>query len=117
LATKKSLLKGDLLEFGKLLDVAWQTKKNFTQGVSNERIEHLYSVAKAHGAVGGKLLGAGNGGFLLFYCLPLQRYRVKMALQNEGTTTMTFKFDNHGVYVWHSPHQPEHLEMEDMCKP
>jgi D-glycero-alpha-D-manno-heptose-7-phosphate kinase len=113
-ATKKALLKGDLVEFGRLLDVAWQTKKNLAQGVSNNFIDRLYAIAREQGASGGKLLGAGSGGFLLFYCQPLKHHLVKQALEQEGAAITTFKFDPKGLQVWHSPHPPE---MDEACKP
>lgn len=64
---RDALLAGDLLRFGELLDIHWQTKKNLSGSVSNSRIDALYQTAKSNGAIGGKIMGAGGGGFFMFY--------------------------------------------------
>ena len=64
---KEALLCGNLEHFGHLLDDAWQAKKRISQRISNPRIDHFYAVAREHGAIGGKITGAGGGGFLLLY--------------------------------------------------
>jgi D-glycero-alpha-D-manno-heptose-7-phosphate kinase len=62
-----SLAAGDTRTFGELLDVHWRTKKNLSDQVSNDRIDQLYALAKRSGALGGKIMGAGGGGFFMFY--------------------------------------------------
>ena len=64
----KNLCESDLDEFGKTLDENWNLKKSLSNKISNTDIDDIYSMAKKNGAVGGKLLGAGGGGFLVFYC-------------------------------------------------
>ena len=67
-AMKDELLKGNLHSFGKLLDYGWQSKKRMSNKISNPQIDELYAEALKAGALGGKLLGAGGGGYLLMYC-------------------------------------------------
>jgi D-glycero-alpha-D-manno-heptose-7-phosphate kinase len=96
---KQALLCGDLEHFGHLLDDAWQAKKRVSNRISNPRIDHLYEVARDHGALGGKITGAGGGGFLLLYSEPAYREAVRFALQREGIQEMAFAFDSQGAQV------------------
>jgi D-glycero-alpha-D-manno-heptose-7-phosphate kinase len=96
---KEALLCGDLEHFGHLLDDAWQSKKRVSQRISSPRIDHLYAVARAHGAVGGKITGAGGGGFLLLYSEPACQAAVRSAMQAEGVQEMAFTFDGQGAQV------------------
>ncbi len=72
----------DILEFGRLLHLAWQLKARLSQTVSNETIDHLYQLGLNHGAVGGKLLGAGGGGFILFFAPPEAHPRLRAVFQD-----------------------------------
>jgi D-glycero-alpha-D-manno-heptose-7-phosphate kinase len=72
--------KGELDDFGSLLDEAWVLKRGLASGVSNDVIDSAYSVAKENGALGGKILGAGAGGFMLFYIPPEKQRQVQRAL-------------------------------------
>jgi D-glycero-alpha-D-manno-heptose-7-phosphate kinase len=92
---KKYLLEGKLDEFGKLLHHGWQLKKKLAQRINNSRIEEIYQSAFRAGALGGKISGAGGGGFLLLYC-PLERQnRVRKAL---GTLReLPFRFEREGT--------------------
>src|ERR1017187_9937355 len=90
---RSALEQGELQDFGTMLDEAWQQKKQVTQGISSERIDHLYSLARANGALGGKITGAGGGGFLLLYCEAEHQPRVRAAFAVEGISEMMFKFD------------------------
>lgn len=84
-------------EFGKLLDYTWKLKRGISSGISTDSIDEQYSKAIDAGALGGKLLGAGGGGFLLFY-VPLEKQEaVKKAL--EGQMYVPFKFENEGTKV------------------
>ncbi len=74
---KEALLCGNLEHFGHLLDDAWQAKKRVSQRISNPRIDHFYALAREHGAVGGKITGAGGGGFLLLYTEPASQAAVR----------------------------------------
>ena len=85
---KNELLRGNLDEVGRLLDEGWQHKKQFTDGISNERIDAFYRHAREAGALGVKLLGAGGGGSILLFCDVAQRARVaKAALAAGGRVT------------------------------
>jgi D-glycero-alpha-D-manno-heptose-7-phosphate kinase len=96
---KEALLCGDLEHFGHLLDDAWQAKKRVSHRISNPRIDRFYAVAREHGAVGGKITGAGGGGFLLLYAEPPCQEPVRAALQGEGLQEMAFAFDSQGAQV------------------
>lgn len=87
----------DLRDFGKLLHEGWMLKRALSGGVSNPALDDAYAAAIKAGAVGGKLLGAGGGGFLLFYVEPEYREAVKAALQ--PMADMTFGFENGGASV------------------
>ncbi|MEO7704032.1 MAG: GHMP kinase, partial [Thermoflexales bacterium] len=90
---------GDLDRFGALLDEAWQHKRQFAPGVTNARIDHCYAVARNNGALGGKIAGAGGGGFLLLYCEDSTAPRVEAALHAEGLRRMDFRFEQDGARV------------------
>jgi len=89
--------KGDLNEFGRLLDVSWQLKRGITNEITTESIDHLYAAAMAAGALGGKLLGAGGGGFLLLYVEPERQNDVRQALSS--LMQVPFSFENDGTRV------------------
>jgi D-glycero-alpha-D-manno-heptose-7-phosphate kinase len=96
---KDALLCGDLERFGHLLDDAWQAKKRVSHRISNPRIDGLYQAARDHGALGGKITGAGGGGFLLLYSEPACHEAVRSAMQREGVQEMAFTFDSQGAQV------------------
>ncbi len=96
---KEYLERGELAHFGKLLDAGWQQKKKFAGGISNPQIDHCYELALANGALGGKLAGAGGGGFLMIYCEPLQQPAVTQALEANGLKRMDFRFETEGARV------------------
>jgi len=89
----------DLREFGKLLDDGWQLKRGLTENISNSMVDKIYDSAKQAGAIGGKLLGAGGGGFMLFFVEPSERESVRNAL--EGYMHVPFRFENLGSHVVH----------------
>lgn len=99
LSMRVALEQGNLQDFGVMLDEAWQQKKRVTQGISNERIDYLYSIARRSGALGGKISGAGGGGFLLLYCEVEHQPRVRACLAAEGIMEMMFKFDFGGAQL------------------
>ena len=91
-----------LNEFGKLLDTTWKLKRGTGSKVSNGSIDELYDIAIKAGALGGKLLGAGGGGFLLFYCEKDKQEYLKKALEN--LMIVPFNFENDGAQVlYYSP--------------
>jgi D-glycero-alpha-D-manno-heptose-7-phosphate kinase len=96
---KEALLCGNLEHFGHLLDDAWQAKKRISQRISSPRIDHLYAVARECGALGGKITGAGGGGFLLLYSEPNCQADVRSAMHREGVQEMAFAFDTQGAHV------------------
>ena len=94
---KKNLCESDLEGFGKTLDENWKLKKSLSNKISNKDIDDIYSLAKKNGALGGKLLGAGGGGFLLFYCREGNQNVLRRALS--GLSEVKFKFDTIGTKV------------------
>ncbi|WP_211436219.1 hypothetical protein [Candidatus Kuenenia stuttgartiensis] len=89
--------KSDFAEFGKLLNESWRLKKRLSTKITNGEIDAIYEKALKNGAVGGKLLGAGSGGFILFYVEPENQARVKEALK--GYLHVPFKFDFSGSEI------------------
>jgi D-glycero-alpha-D-manno-heptose-7-phosphate kinase len=87
----------DLNSFGYLLQEAWQVKKSLEETITNRQIDEIYERAAQAGALGGKLLGAGRGGFLLFYCEPHHQDRLRRALA--GLTEVSFTFEPQGTKV------------------
>jgi D-glycero-alpha-D-manno-heptose-7-phosphate kinase len=94
-----ALRRGDLDRFGWLLDQHWQVKKTLSHRVSSEQIDRWYEVAKANGALGGKVMGAGGGGFFMFYCPNGQKGRLREALTAEGLREVRMGIDFEGSKV------------------
>lgn len=90
----------DLDDFGRLLHKEWMLKKSTGKAISNEYIDNLYNKALEAGALGGKLLGAGGGGFLLFYVTDENKNRVRKAFSN--LMEVQFRFEKEGTHVLHS---------------
>jgi len=99
---KEALLKGRLHEIGEILDYGFQQKKLMAHSISNNLIEDMYEAAKKAGATGGKISGAGGGGFMTFYCPGNNRYRVIEALQKFGGEAKPYQFTQHGLTTWTS---------------
>jgi D-glycero-alpha-D-manno-heptose-7-phosphate kinase len=93
--SKEALEKGDLIKFAELMNVHWEHKKKRSGSMSNDRINQWYDLARANGAVGGKLIGAGGGGFLMFYADEKQRLR--RVLADVGLREVRFRFDYQGT--------------------
>ncbi len=100
---------GDLDEFGRLLDHSWQLKRKTGTNISNDNIDHMYKLAKDAGALGGKLLGAGGGGFMLFYVPQENQPSVKKAL--EDYLYVKFKFENAGTEIIY--YAPEEFTLDE----
>lgn len=88
---------GNLEEFARLMDVHWQRKKARSSGMSNAHINEWYDHAMAHGALGGKLIGAGGGGFLMFYAA--DKTKLRHAMREKGLQEVRFRFDFEGSKV------------------
>lgn len=97
---KEALLRGKLSEIGEILDFGWKHKKNMTKGISNPMIEEVYEAAKKAGATGGKISGAGGGGFMTFYCPGTKRYAVTEAVEAFGGTVKNYNFTRKGLITW-----------------
>lgn len=97
---KEALLKGKLNEIGEILDFGFLQKRKMAANISNSRIEEIYKAAKQSGATGGKISGAGGGGFMIFYCPNNTRYQVREALENFGGSCRNYQFTNHGLSSW-----------------
>jgi D-glycero-alpha-D-manno-heptose-7-phosphate kinase len=91
------LQQGDLRELGTLLHDGWQAKRRVSTKISNPRIDELYALAREHGALGGKITGAGGGGFLLLYCEPRYQADVREIMRRQDVHEMTFRFDLNGA--------------------
>ncbi|MDA4117309.1 MAG: galactokinase [Thaumarchaeota archaeon] len=98
LESKKALESGDLKRFGELLDEHWKVKRGITENMTTDSVESWYSVARQNGALGGKLVGAGGGGFLMLFCQE-GREKVRHALASRGLMEMRFRFDFEGSKV------------------
>jgi D-glycero-alpha-D-manno-heptose-7-phosphate kinase len=86
-----------LVEFGKMLDEAWVLKRRLSDQVSNSTVDSLYETAVRAGAIGGKLLGAGGGGFMLLFVRPEDRARVRTALAS--LIAVPFRFESSGCRI------------------
>jgi D-glycero-alpha-D-manno-heptose-7-phosphate kinase len=95
--SKDSLETGDLVRFGELMHEHWEHKKRRSHNISNPQIDDWYSLAMRNGAIGGKLVGAGGGGFLMFYAA--DRNRLRQAMAKVGLEEVRFRFDFEGTKV------------------
>ena len=95
--SKDAIESGNLHEFAQLMDVHWQRKKERSGGMSNPQINEWYDFAMANGALGGKLIGAGGGGFLMFYTE--QTTRLRRAMRERGLREVRFRFDFEGTKI------------------
>ncbi len=96
---RKAILSGDLNRFGMLLDDAWRAKKCVSSKISSPAIDDLYELAKSHGALGGKITGAGGGGFLLLYCEKIYQQAIREAFAMRSVPEMRFECESHGAQV------------------
>ncbi|MBO4798199.1 MAG: kinase, partial [Candidatus Methanomethylophilaceae archaeon] len=98
----ETLRRGDITETGSILHQSWQLKKQFSEKITNPMIDRMYESAKSAGAIGGKVSGAGGGGFMFFICKYNRKYDVAKALQktNPGAKVVDFMFQREGVKSW-----------------
>ena len=97
---KNALLQGRLNDFGALLHEAWMSKKKMAAQISDPHIDELYEIARKHGALGGKISGAGGGGYMFFYCQFDKKHIVAEQLERLGAQVVDLNFDFHGLQTW-----------------
>ncbi len=97
---KEALLKGRVHEIGEILDFGFRQKREMAEGISNTLMEDIYVAAKKAGATGGKISGAGGGGFMIFYCPGNTKYAVRDALTSFGGECRNYQFVDHGLTTW-----------------
>jgi D-glycero-alpha-D-manno-heptose-7-phosphate kinase len=100
---RAALLEGDLDGFGRLLDQGWQQKRRLSSKISSAAIDRWYAEARAAGALGGKIAGAGGGGFLLLYCPPEHQPSLRAAMARCGLEELPFSFDMDGARAVDQP--------------
>jgi len=93
-----TIVAGNLRRFGELMDIHWQLKKRLSEGVTNPQIDAWYELAKRNGTIGGKISGAGGGGFLMLYCED-GKQRLREAMRQAGLRELNFRFDFEGSKV------------------
>ena len=111
---RNHLLRGRLHEFGLGLHEAWQIKRQLSSKISNEKLDKIYTDALMHGALGGKLLGAGGGGFFLFYVPPFSKHQLISHLTAEGLKISPFRFEQEGLQAWTVRERKEHTEIKSL---
>lgn len=97
---KEAVLRGELDKIGEILDYGWHNKKLLAPGITNPMIDELYKTAIDNGASGGKISGAGGGGFIIFYCPNNSRHKVIKALKNFGGVASHYEFTVTGLKSW-----------------
>jgi D-glycero-alpha-D-manno-heptose-7-phosphate kinase len=97
---KEALLKGRIHEIGSILDYGFKYKKQMASGISNSKLDEIYEEALKAGATGGKISGAGGGGFMMFYCPANTRYAVQEILRNFGGDMKPYQFTERGLFTW-----------------
>lgn len=97
---KEAILRGELEKIGDILDFGWQFKKQMAAGISNPMIDEIYDAARKSGATGGKISGAGGGGFMFFYCPENTRPHVVKTLESFGGQVKRYEFTSTGLTTW-----------------
>lgn len=97
---KEALLKGELDSIGEILDFGWKNKKRMAEGITNPLIDDIYDAVRKAGATGGKISGAGGGGFMIFYCPGETRNSVIHALKKFGGEAKRYDFTSFGLTTW-----------------
>lgn len=101
LMMKEALLKGNIHDIGRILDFGFRYKKQMAKGISNNSMDEIYETALKAGATGGKISGAGGGGFMMFYCPANTRFTVRQALEAFGGAFTAYQFTQKGLFSWH----------------
>jgi D-glycero-alpha-D-manno-heptose-7-phosphate kinase len=102
---------GDFSEFGTLLHEAWQAKRSLSSRVSNSQVDEMYDAALAAGAIGGKITGAGGGGFMLLFVPPHRQDKVRDALKSQ--IHVPFRIDNTGSQIIYFQHEEDYSRQEN----
>lgn len=97
---KETILKGEIEKVGQILDFGWKYKKQIANEISNPIIDNIYNIAMQNGATGGKISGAGGGGFMMFFCPDNARYNVINALKEFGGEFRRYNFTHKGISSW-----------------
>lgn len=97
---KEAVLKGEIDKIGEILDFGWHYKKQMAGGITNTLLNDIYEAATNAGATGGKVSGAGGGGFMFFYCPKNTRYAVEEALRPFGGQAKRYEFTHEGLKTW-----------------
>ncbi len=97
---KETLLRGDIDGIGSILDYGWKYKKQMADSITNSLLDSIYDAAKAAGATGGKVSGAGGGGYMFFYCPSVTRYEVVETLKQFGGESKRYQFTTDGLKTW-----------------
>jgi D-glycero-alpha-D-manno-heptose-7-phosphate kinase len=109
---RNHLLRGRLLQFGSALHEAWQIKRQISSKISSTSLDKVYESALMHGAVGGKLLGAGGGGFFVFYVPPFRKHDLIDYLDQAGLKIRPFRFEHDGLLAWSTRERKSDLTAE-----
>jgi D-glycero-alpha-D-manno-heptose-7-phosphate kinase len=96
---KELLEKGNVDSFGEILDEHWMNKRKLASNMSDSHLDDHYEAAKKAGAIGGKIMGAGGGGFFMFYVRPGDKRRVYEAMKARGLRQLRFRFDSDGARI------------------
>lgn len=99
---KATILKGNLSKVGAILQKSWEHKKNLAQGITTPFLDEIYQTAQQQGATGGKISGAGGGGFMMFYCPKDSRLNIIEALKKKGVAHCIYRFEKKGLQTWTS---------------
>jgi D-glycero-alpha-D-manno-heptose-7-phosphate kinase len=97
---KEAMLMGNIHDIGRILDYGFQFKKQMAKGISNDSLDGIYDAALKAGATGGKISGAGGGGFMMFYCPANTRHEVKRTLEALGGSISRYQFTEKGLVTW-----------------
>ncbi len=108
---RNHLLRGRLLKFGESMHEAWQFKRQFSSKISNKYLDDIYDSALRAGAIGGKLLGAGGGGFFLFYAPPFHKHTLIDYLESQGLKVRPFRFEQDGLRAWSARDSKNQMEI------
>jgi D-glycero-alpha-D-manno-heptose-7-phosphate kinase len=109
---RNHLLRGRLLQFGQCLHEAWQFKRQFSSKISNARLDKIYENALNHGTIGGKLLGAGGGGFFIFYTPPFRKHELMNNIEAAGLKVHPFRFEQEGLRAWTAREHKNNVEVK-----